>query len=95
MATKNQIKAHMRKKRRRGELSPQVCPNPTCGADLRDRTIPDEYSLYAEMFTAARELPIDTQNAVWMCPVCGHTFNKHPWTGTKEEAERMLRGDGR
>ena len=81
MATKNEIRAALRKKRKAGLLPPPDCPK--CQADLRDHDVPEKYALYAPMFGLARELPIDSKTAMWLCPVCQHTWGKHEWTGQK------------
>lgn len=84
MATKNQIRGALRKKQKAGLLPPPECPNPTCRADLRDHDVPPQYAQYATMFGLARELQVDSKTAMWMCPVCLHTWGKHEWTGAKE-----------
>lgn len=76
--TKNQIRASLRKKKKAGLLPPQECPAERCKASLADPTLPEEYALYREMFSLAREVPIDKDGThVWQCPACGYTWGKH------------------
>lgn len=75
MATKNQIRAQLRKKERAGLLPPQECPK--CKADLSDPDVPEEYLQFRRMFGVSREIRLDDLTAAWMCPVCDHVWGKH------------------
>lgn len=85
MATKNQIRGMLRRKKKAGLLPPPECPN--CGADLRDPDVPSEYQVYRSLFGLAREIQIDMKTAMWMCPVCQHGWGKHEWTGSSGRRE--------
>lgn len=75
MATKNQIKARLRKKKRAGLLPPPECPS--CKADLRDYDVPADMKAYASLFGLAREIRVDAETLLWVCPVCSHMWGKH------------------
>lgn len=88
MATKNQIRAALRKKKRAGLLPPQVCGNERCKVDLSDPNVPAEHAMYREMFGLAVERIVEHKagrlpQAVWECPVCGwQSKGKHPVADT-------------
>lgn len=75
MATKNQIRALLRKKQKAGLLPPQSCP--ACKADLADPGVPQKMSSFRLLWSLAREVPVSKTEAVWQCPVCSHVWQKH------------------